>query len=184
MEDISGKIEKSLRYSILDGTFYSAMVGFGESFFSVFAVFLKANNIELGLIGSLPKTLGALLQLYSDKLLHILRSRKKLICISALLQGLMYIPIALVLFMGEFKVIHFIFFVSLYSVFAMILAPAWNSWMGDLVNEWERGSYFGKRNKITGFTAFVSFLCYPFVTIFLHFHYFLQNHIFSGLSRR
>ena len=70
----------------------------------------------------------------------------------------MYIPVAFVFFLGELKVFHLIFFVSLYWIFGMIASAAWNSWMGDLVKENERGRYFGKRNKIAGLTAFVSFM--------------------------
>ena len=54
------KVRKSLRYSITDGAFYSAMVGFGESFFSVFAVFMKASNLHPGLLGALPQTIGSI----------------------------------------------------------------------------------------------------------------------------
>lgn len=151
-------IKKSLRYSVLDGTFASMMVGFGESFFSAFAVFLKANNMQLGLLGSLPQVLGSLSQLFSSRLIKLFRSRKRLVCISALLEGLMYIPIALVFFFGTLRVIYLILFVCLYWMFGRTLGPAWNSWMGDLVDERKRGSYFGKRNKVTGFASFTALL--------------------------
>jgi len=156
-------VRKSLRYSIMDGTFYSMMVGFGESFFSAFAIFLKANNIQLGLLGSLPQALGSLSQLFSNKLIWLFNSRKRFVCTSALLEGLMYIPIALVFFFGTFRVYHLILFVSIYWVFGMILGPAWSSWMGDLVYEKERGSYFGRRNRIAGLASFFSFLIAGFV---------------------
>ena len=159
------------------------MIGFGESFFPAFAVFLMASNIELALLTSVPLLLGSLVQLFSDDLLKRLRSRKKLVSRMALLQGLMYIPILLVFFLKEQKVSYLILFACLYWIFGMILSPAWNSWMGDLVNEKKRGSYFGKRNKITGSASFLSYLAagyilslYPsdrgaeylgFVTIFL-----------------
>jgi len=152
------KIRKSLKYSILDGTFYSMMVGFGESFFSAFAVFLKATNFHLGLLGSLPQALGSLSELLSNKLIKIFNSRKKAVCFFAFVEGLLYIPIALVFFLGTLKIGYLIFFVCLYWVFGMVLGPAWNSWMGDLVAEKERGTYFGKRNKITGFASFISLL--------------------------
>jgi len=152
------KIKKSLRYSILDGTFFSMMVGFGESFFQAFGVFLKANNIQLGLLVSLPQAAGSLSQLLSNKLIKIFNSRKRFVCIFALLEALMYIPIALVFFLGTLRVFHLIFFICLYWVFGLIINPAWNSWMGDLVNEKERGLYFGRRYKIAGFASFVSLL--------------------------
>ncbi|OGL47358.1 MAG: hypothetical protein A2161_10295 [Candidatus Schekmanbacteria bacterium RBG_13_48_7] len=158
MENINEKIRKSLKYSVIDGAFYCAMVGFGESFFSAFAVFLKASNIQLGLIGSLPQTIGSLSQLYSNKLLKVLKSRQKLVCIGAFLQGLMYLPLMFVFYFGSFRVWYFIMFICLYWILGMILGPAWNSWIGDLVNEKEKGVYFGKRNKIAGFVSFVSFL--------------------------
>src|SRR3989338_532485 len=152
------KVKRSLKYSILDGTFYSMMVGFGESFFSAFAVFLKATNIQLGLLGSLPQTLGSLSQFFSNRLIKLFNSRKRFVCIGALLEGLMYIPIALVFFLGKFQVYYLILFICIYWILGMILSPAWSSWMGDLVNEKERGVYFGRRNRIAGFASFVSLL--------------------------
>ncbi len=156
--DKSYLVKKSLKYSILDGTFFSMMVGFGESFFSAFAVFLKATNMQLGLLGSLPQALGSLSQLFSNKLIELFKSRKKFVYIGALLEGLMYIPIALVFFFGTFRVFHLVLFVCLYWIFGMIISPAWNSWMGDLVHEKERGIYFGRRNRITGLILFFSLL--------------------------
>lgn len=116
MEDLNKKIEKSLLYSVLDGTFYSAMVGFGESFFPVFAIFLKANDLHLGLLTSLPRVLGSISQIYSNWLLKFFKTRKKLISYSALLQGLMYIPITLVFFFGTYKIIHLINFICIYFI--------------------------------------------------------------------
>jgi len=154
----NNKIKKSLKYSIIDGAFSSSMIGFGESFFVAFALFLKANNVQVGLISSLPQALGSLLQLLSNRLIKLFQSRKNLVSIAALFQGLMYVPIALVFFSGQLKIYHLIFFLCLYWMFGMILSPAWNSWMGDLTDEKERGSYFGRRNKITGFASFASFM--------------------------
>lgn len=152
------RIRRSLRYSVFDGAFSASMIGFGESFFVAFAVFLRATSLQVGLLSSLPQAMGSLLQLFSDGLIRLLGSRKRLVALAALLQALMYVPIALVYFMGGLRVFHLVFFACLYWIFGMILGPAWNSWMGDLTGERDRGSYFGRRNKITGFASFVSFL--------------------------
>lgn len=157
------QVKKSLRYSILDGTFSAAMIGFGESFFIAFAIFLKADNIQIGLLGSLPQAMGSLVQIFSDRLIHFFNSRKRVVTLSALLQSLMYVPIALVFFFGTYRVYHLIAFITLYWIFGMILSPAWNSWLGDLTNEEERGAYFGRRNKITGFSTFISFSVAGFI---------------------
>lgn len=152
------KIKRSLKFSILDGFFYSIRLGFGESFFQAYATFLKANNIELGLVGSLPQALGAISQFFTNKLIKIFKSRKLIVCLNVLFENLILIPIVLVFFIDRFSVLLFIIFLCVYWIFAQILTPAWSSWMGDLVNENERGRYFGKRNRICGIAAFVSFL--------------------------
>ncbi len=153
------KIRKSLVYSILDGSFYSAMVGFGESFFSAFAIFLNATSMQLGLIGSLPQALGSISQLMSNRILEFFgNSRKRVICTAAFMTALLYIPIALVFFFGTFKVYHLILFICIYWILSAIISPAWNSWMGDLVDENKRGAYFGRRNKITGLVSFFALL--------------------------
>jgi len=163
MENKEEKIKKSLKYSIIDGAFCSMMIGFGESFFSAFAVFLKATNLQLGLLSSLPQTLGSLFQMFTNRLIKLFKSRKKLVYISALLQALMYIPVALVFFFGTFRVMHLIIFLCFYWVFGTISNPAWNSWIGDLVNEKERGSYFGRRNRVMGFLSFASLLAAGYI---------------------
>jgi MFS family permease len=106
----------------------------------------------------LPQALGSLLQVFSNWLIRGLASRKRLVISAALLQGLMYVPVALIFFFGEFRVWYLILLASLYWAFGMILSPAWNSWMGDLVAEGRRGAYFGKRSKITGSATFVALL--------------------------
>ncbi|MBU4502687.1 MAG: MFS transporter [Nanoarchaeota archaeon] len=156
-------IKKSLVFSIFDGTFHSMMVGFGESFISAFAIFLKATNIQLGLLSSLPLLLGSLSQLFSIRLIKKFNSRKKFIVTSALLQAFMYIPIALVFFFGTLRVFHLIVFMCFYWIFFMVLNPAWNSWMGDLVSERHRGLYFGRRNRIIGFASFITTLLAGFI---------------------
>jgi MFS family permease len=70
----------------------------------------------------------------------------------------MYILFALTFFLGNLRVYHLIFFFSLYWIFGAIFSPAWNSWMGDLVNQEKKGSYFGKRNKIAGMASFAALL--------------------------
>jgi MFS family permease len=157
-EKTEDKVKKSLNFAILDGFFYSVMVGFGESFLSAFAIFLKATNEQIGLLGSLPQALGSLSQLFSRKLMRILHSRKKVVLFGALASGLMYIPITLAFFLGKVSVPLLLLFICLYWISTTIIGPAWNSWMGDLVDKNERGAYFGKRNRISGFATFFSFL--------------------------
>src|SRR4030067_1340604 len=58
-------IDKSLRHSVKDGVAYSVMAGGGESYFSAFALFLKATTEQIALLASLPPLLGSFAQLVS-----------------------------------------------------------------------------------------------------------------------
>ncbi len=157
------KIKKSLRYSIIEGAGWSCMLGFGEAFFSVFAVFLGASNFQLSILASLPSCIGSLSQSLSYKLLNLIRSRKKFVVTSVIFQALMFIPICFVFFIDTRRVDVLILFAVLYMLFGMVSIPAWNSWMGDLVNINEKGRYFGKRSKITGLGSFLSFIAAGFL---------------------
>ena len=46
-------VDRSLKHSIKDGIFFSAMVGGAESYFSAFAVFLKATTAQIGVLASM-----------------------------------------------------------------------------------------------------------------------------------
>ncbi len=152
------RITKSLRYSVIDGGFSAAMIGFGESFFTAYALLMKATALQVGLLSALPPALGSLLQFFANRVTRAFGSRKRTVVTAALGQGLMYVPIALVFFTGLARVQYLILFACLYWSFGLILGPAWNSWMGDLVQENQRGSYFGRRSKITGAATFVALL--------------------------
>jgi MFS family permease len=152
----SKKIKKSLRYSILDGSFWAIMFGFGERYLAAFAVFLKATNMQLGLLTSLPLLLASTSEFFSTKLIDFFKSRKKFVVISVLIQTFTWIPILLVFYFGKLSVYFLIFFAIIYWVSGMIAVPAWSSWIGDLVDPKERGKYFGRRNKIIGAVTFVA----------------------------
>jgi MFS family permease len=152
------KIKKSLRYSILDGSFWAIMFGFGERYLAAFAVFLKATNIQLGLLTSVPLLLASTSEFFSTRLIDFFKSRKKFVIVSALIQALTWIPILLVFYFGKLSVYFLIFFAVVYWVSGLIASPAWHSWISDLVDPEHRGAYFGKRNKIIGLVTFIAII--------------------------
>ncbi len=157
------KVKKSLVYSIIDGVFYSIKVGIGSSSFAAYAVFLKAQDWELGLLGTLPQVLGSLVQLFSQHLMIAMHSRQIAVCLGAFWQALMYIPIILIFFASSHNTLYLLMFTSLYWVAGMLIGPIWNSWMGDLVPSSMRGSYFGRRNKLMEIASFSSMLLGGFI---------------------
>jgi MFS family permease len=132
------------------------MVGFGESFISPFAIFLKATASQLALLSSLPQLFGSLSQLLTPKFLEFFKSRKKIVMAGALLQAFSWLLILYAFYLGGMAVPYLIFFVVLYWIFGMFINPAWNSWMGDLVDRDVSNRYFGYRNKVIGIASLSS----------------------------
>jgi MFS family permease len=150
---------KSLQFAIRDGVFFSLMTGFGESYFSAFAIFLKATNPQIALLASLPQLLGALLQFVSVRLLNVLKSRKTIILSGVIGQAMTWILVLSIPFLFYDRAISWLIgAVIAYFVLGSFANPAWNSLMGDLVDSKRRGEYFGKRSRFMSIAAFGS-LC-------------------------
>lgn len=153
----------SLGYSVKSGIFHSVMVGFGESFISPFAIFLKATASQLALLSSLPQLSGSLSQLLTPKFLEFFKSRKWIVAIATLLQALVWVPIVYAFYLSGFAVPYLILFVCVYWVLGMFVNPVWNSWMGDLVDPELSSRFFGSRNKAVGIASLIAILVAGFV---------------------
>ncbi|KHO46827.1 MAG: hypothetical protein QS98_C0001G0086 [archaeon GW2011_AR3] len=160
LQDIArNRKKRSLDYSIRDGAAYSAMVGVGEKYFPAFAVSMKATTSEIAMLSSIPQLTASAVQLFSSNLVEHFNSRKKVILFSALAQAVMFIPILLTPFIFMHRAMELlILLVAMYHVFDSFTSPPWNSLMGDLVPEDERGTYFGKRGRIIGMSTFLAFI--------------------------
>ena len=52
-------VDKALRHSVRDGMAYSVQVGAGETYFSAFALFLRATAPQIALLATLPPLLAS-----------------------------------------------------------------------------------------------------------------------------
>lgn len=90
------QINRSLKYSIADGSAYSAMLGLTQEYIIPFALALRATVTQVGLLSSIPNIAMALSQLISPKLAERAGSRKGLILPAVFLHALMWSPILLI----------------------------------------------------------------------------------------
>src|SRR5512147_1614109 len=123
------RVERTLACSIGDGVGYAIMVGAAESFFIPYAIFLGASNIVLGLLVALPIFLGSLSQVLSEKILAVLGSRKRLICLSVAFQVATFLPIVLVPYFPGYESPLILAAVCAYWIFGMVSGPSWSSLM-------------------------------------------------------
>ncbi len=171
------KRKDSLVYSILDGSAFSVMAGFGENYFNAFAIELGASNQQMALFTSLPQLIGSCSQAISAFLVGTFK-RRTLICMGAFLQAITWLPLILIPFFSRQWMLPLaLLFIVFYFVFGNIISPAWNSLMGDLVTPENRGKFFGKRNKVTGCVAFLSIIAAGIILDF-----FQQQNILLGFS--
>lgn len=154
-----------------DGAAYAVMSGSGETYFSAFAVYLKATTAQIGFLASVPALLASFAQLLSAWLGHVFVNRKAIILIGASLQALVWLPMVLLLWIpSDYQVEIFITCVIFYYAFGNLAAPQWSSLMGDLVTEKKRGRFFARRTRISSMTSFVALVMAGLVL-----HYFDSN---------
>jgi len=149
-------IDRALRHSVREGMAYSVQVGAGETYFSAFALFLRASAPQVALISTLPQLLGSSANLFSAWAgQHF--GRRQIVVWGCALQALLWLPIALVpVFAPNHAITALLVLLALYYSANNLAAPQWTSIMRDLVSERRRGRYFGHRTRLTTIATFVS----------------------------
>lgn len=164
--EIEEKIKKSKSFSLKDAAAVNATVGFGDNFISPYLIAMNASNNQIAALTSTPNLIAPLTQLFTSKAMEKY-SRKKIFSISILIQSLIWIPIILVsiLFLNGVKYAPFlvIIFWTMYAALGNFAAPAWSSWIGDLIKKEELGKFFGLRNRIGGAVSLVCMFIGGFV---------------------
>lgn len=133
------------------------MIGSGESYFTAFAIFLKATTAQIGILATLPPLIASFAQLLSSWLGRLSGRRKGIIVFGAALQGLTLVPLAaLPVLFPDYAIPILIACAIVYFTGANLAAPQWGSLMGDLVPEQRRGRYFGHRTRLCSITSFLA----------------------------
>lgn len=146
---------KTRKYSVIEGSAASVMSGAGDAYITPYAVELKANNAEVGLLTSFTGLLGPISQIFGSRIMEKWH-RKKIVTLAVILHATMWLAILSLGFFflkyGKTGYLIPLLIVAyvLYSIFGSFGGPAWFSLMGDIVPEKMRGRYFSNRNKICG----------------------------------
>lgn len=153
------QVDKSLGHSIKDGVAYSVMTGSAESYFSAFAIFLKASTQQVTLLASLPPLLASFSQLAAVYLGQKTGARKELIVAGAIIQLLALACVAIfpILF-KDYSFALLLGFIVLYFVGPNLGSPLWGSLMGAIVPENVRGRFFGARTRLSSVASFSSLI--------------------------
>ncbi|MEN9626718.1 MAG: hypothetical protein RL557_1046 [archaeon] len=157
------QIKKAEKTSVVEGSFYGIMDGFGLRYITPYALAMGASNYLIALLSTLPQFLGNISQLFGIQLIKKY-PRKNITFYAVLIQTLFWLPLILLgiiyfSFPSSKIAIPWILLIvySLLIVSGSIGSPAWNSWMKDVVLK-NNGSYFGNRNRIINISIVVSMM--------------------------
>jgi MFS family permease len=153
---IDAHMRRSLRYSMFEGASFFSMVGAAEGYFQAFALFLKAKVFQVGLVSTLPLSIASVLQLFSRPVQKLSGSRRRFNVGAGAVRTLVFIPLALSPFMGQGRVWILLALVCAYYSLNYLPNPAWTSWMRDLVDDSQRGRFFGRRNAAGNIAGLVA----------------------------
>lgn len=151
--------DRSLRHSLWDGVWFSTMIGTAESYFSAFAILLRASAAQIGVLAAVPPLLASFTQLASAWFGRRLDARRSLIVAGALLQSATLLPLALLpLWLPEHALPILIACAVIYFVGPNLGSPHWGSLMGDLVPESRRGRFFALRTRLSALANFAALI--------------------------
>lgn len=149
-------VDKALRHAVRDGMAYSVQVGAGETYFSAFALFLRATAPQVALVSTLPPLLASSAQIFSAWIGGTV-GRRRLVVLGCALQALLWVPILLIpVLFQNYAVGALLALLVLYHGTNNLAAPQWTSIMRDLVSERRRGRYFAHRTRLMTVTTFLS----------------------------
>ena len=174
--------KKAAKISIMEGSAYSVMEGFGLQYITPYAIALGMSNTFIGWLSSLPGLIGNLAQIPGSKIIEKV-SRKKIVITGVLLQMFMWLPLLAVgLLAFFFKIpllatsILLILFYTLLVMFGAFAGPAWSSWMKELIEK-NTDYYFAKRSMVAGI---VGLICTSLAGVFLD--YFTKFNFLIGFG--
>ncbi len=148
----------ALRWSVLDGVFYSLMMGASETYFGALAVELGHQALALSLLATVPILAGALSQLLAPRMVRLFGGEKRYVICGAVVQALSHVGLFAVASAGYTGLGALLAIKTLYWSSNAAIAPAWNAWMVRLVPPKLRASYFARRNFLTHVGLLFSFV--------------------------
>ena len=159
---------KNVSIAIKLAVCYALMFGFGEKSFALFAHHLNAPLSFFAALIYIPSSLGPFIQIIAANVLDRYHFRIKLVYFSVLIQACCFIPLILIAFYGEsFSISQsdksmtlalYIFLITfiIYHISGNFYTPIWQSFIGDLVSQNNRGSFLARMTKYNFIFMFIS----------------------------
>jgi MFS family permease len=152
---LSTKTSKDI---VKEGSFDALKIGAAETYFGAFGVYLGGTPLQIGALATLPPLIGAMAQAFGMRLAERVASRRDSVVRFIRIQALLVVLLACieqVCHSSWWALVTLIGLVSCYYMTIGIIAPMWNSLVGDLVPATSRGEFFGYRNTWVSIVTFL-----------------------------
>lgn len=138
---------RAMRLSVVEGLFFSFVVGSAEVFFVADAVRLGADRLQQALVVTLPLFMAGMGPLCALALVRRLGRRKPLVVAGASAQATVLAALSVANGTSVLTPSWLIAAVCLYQIVGQFSGTAWSAWFGDVVPAEVRGRYFGRRMR-------------------------------------
>ncbi len=149
------RIKYTLKYAVLDGILWSCMFGLAEDYLIPFALHFKSSPLFISLIIGSAQLGISIIQLLGAQFILNYRKRKLFIIICNQVHAFSWIFILIMTYTTENPIFIIIFYLMGIGA-TNFAAPAWLSWMNEVVPSNLRGEYWGKRMRVMGFFQFLA----------------------------
>ena len=143
---------------VREGGLDAVKIGAAETYITALGVFLRGTPMQIGVLATLPPFVGALAQLLGMRMAERSGSRRGLITRLIRSQAAVLAPVALIPVLcgtGWLSASILIALITIYQVTIGMIAPLWNSLVGDIIPPTSRGEFFGYRNKWMAILTFL-----------------------------
>lgn len=173
-------VQKNKRYSIINGG-YSIVANSYGPFLSLYAInVLNANHQQVGLLNSLPAIVSLFTIIIGGYWFSGLNSKKRFVGYSIFSARFFILLLAFIPFLPNYQAWVLVILIGLMAIPNSLAGLSWQSFIGDLIPERERGQFFSNRNRILTIvamfsTAIIGFILnlfdkansYPFQVLFV-----------------
>jgi MFS family permease len=134
------------------------MVGLGETHLPAFILFLGMSGVAAGLLTTLPVLAGAILQLAAPWGVRRCGSHKTWVVVTAAVQAISLLAVLSAAHAGGFTGLVMFAAATVYWGSGLASAPAWNTWVEEIVPQSIRARFFGRRQRFCQAGLFAGFV--------------------------
>ncbi|MDZ5472808.1 MFS transporter [Bacillus sp. 31A1R] len=138
------------KLSIRNGIATTVILNISNNYFALFAIsVLGVTNYQVGLMSSLPQFIGMFAMILGSFILNQLNEKKKFTAYSFLFTRIFLLLMFFVMYLpAEYRGWVFVLLVGLMNLPGSFANLSWQSFIGDLIPDQRRNSFFSERNRV------------------------------------